>query len=100
MFSDIMLYIPKTETIITISEGTGDNLLDEDIADGYVDYLNYDIGDVADILSERNLPDDGGMIMYKELIQEKFSDLKETIPDVLEDIYGTKNIKYQILGRG
>ena len=100
MFSDIMLYIPKTETIIVISEGTGDNLLDEDIEAGYMDYLNYEVADVSEMLSNRSIPEDGGMIMYEELIQEKFKDLKETIPDVLEDIYGTKDIQYQILGRG
>ena len=28
---------------IKVSEGTGDNLLKEDIVNGYVDYYNYDI---------------------------------------------------------
>ena len=100
MFTDIMLYIPDGETIIIISEGTGDNLLDEDIEAGYMDYLNYEVGDVSEMLTNRSIPEDGGMIMYEELIQEKFKDLKETIPDVLEDVYGTKDVQYQILGRG
>lgn len=35
-----MLIITKdTEKLITIVEGTGDNLTDEDIKDGYTDYV-------------------------------------------------------------
>lgn len=35
MFDTIYIYVPTFNQIVRISEGTGDNLLDEDIEAGY-----------------------------------------------------------------
>lgn len=35
----MIIYDPKRKSIIVAVEGTGDNLLPEDEADGYVDYM-------------------------------------------------------------
>lgn len=42
MFDTIYIYVPTFNQIVRISEGTGDNLLDEDIEAGYVDYIYYE----------------------------------------------------------
>lgn len=66
-----MLIITKdTEKLITIVEGTGDNLTDEDIKDGYTDYVMTSVYrvDGEDIVLE----DSGQM-----LSQTAIADLEE-----------------------
>lgn len=66
-----MLIITKdTEKLITIVEGTGDNLTEEDIKDGYTDYVMTSIYKVdgEDIVLE-----DGGQM----LSQTPIADLEE-----------------------
>ena len=56
-----MLIITKdTEKLITIVEGTGDNLLAEDKADGFVDYVLTSIYEVDG--EDINLIDSGQML--------------------------------------
>lgn len=97
MFDDILVYVPEKETFIIIAEGTGDNLLPEDMDEGYVDYINYYTFDKTDIFEENAFYDCGGMIMYKELIQEKFTDIRQVIPEVLFDIFEQKGINFIVL---
>lgn len=100
-FDDVLVYLPKEKAFVIIAEGIGDNLLDEDIKNGYVDYIMYYTYDVKDVIADRFevCYEDGGEILCKEYIQDKYNDLTEAIPYVLEFIYETKDIKYQILGR-
>ncbi len=63
-----MLIITKdTEKLITIVNGTGDNLTDEDIKDGYVDYVMTSIYNVdgEDITLE-----DGGQMLSQTPIED------------------------------
>lgn len=63
-----MLIITKdTEKLITIVEGTGDNLTDEDIKDGYTDYVMTSIYrvDGEDIVLE-----DGGQMLSQTAIED------------------------------
>ena len=93
MYESIYIFVPAMKQIIRISEGTGDNLTDEDIDAGYVDYIYYDQHNL-----EPNLPEtDGGMIMLTELFQDKFKSTKEAIPNVLEMAYGCDTLPYIIL---
>lgn len=93
MFDTIFIYVPDLKQIIRISEGSGDNLLDEDIDAGYVDYIYYDQHS-----REIDLPEvDGGQIMLTELFRDKFSCTKDAIPAVLDMAYGNENIKYIVL---
>lgn len=39
--TDLVIYAPAYDDIIRIDEGTGDNSLKEDGAEGIVDYLQY-----------------------------------------------------------
>lgn len=68
-----MLIITKdTEKLITIVEGTGDNLLAEDIADGFVDYVMTSIYEVDG--EDINLIDSGQMlsrVLIKDLEEDE-----------------------------
>lgn len=96
-YDDIYIYVPCPNNeegyIIYISEGTGDNILSEDIEEGYVDYINYQIYMLDNGICE----DDGGMIMLTELFRDEYSCTADCIPDVLEFTHGTKLINCQIL---
>ena len=92
-FNDIFIYVQTKKQIIRIDEGSGDNLTDDDIAQGYVDYIYYEVYNV-----QQDLPEvDGGMIMLTELFQEKFKSTKEAIPAVLDMTYGDESIGYIML---
>lgn len=92
-FNDIFIYVPTMRQIIRIDEGSGDNLTDDDIAQGYVDYIYYEVYNV-----QQNLPEvDGGTIMLTELFQNKFKSVKDAIPVVLDMAYGDESIEYIML---
>lgn len=78
-------------------EGSGDNLTDDDIEQGYVDYIYYEVYNV-----QQDFPEiDGGMIMLKELFQElfqeKFKSTKDAIPAVLDMTIYLKNLQSGLL---
>ena len=92
-FNDIFIYVPTMRQIIRIDEGSGDNLTNDDIDQGYVDYIYYEVYNV-----QQDLPEvDGGMIMLTEWFQEKFESTKEAIPAVLDMSYGDESIEYIML---
>ena len=92
-FNDIFIYVQGIRQIIRIGEGSGDNLTNDDINQGYVDYIYYDTYNV-----QQDLPEvDGGMIMLTELFQDKFKSTKDAIPAVLDMAYGDASIKYIVL---
>lgn len=75
-----MLIITKdTEKLITIVEGTGDNLTDEDIKDGYTDYVMTSIYrvDGEDIVLE-----DAGQMLSQTPIEDLEED--ELVKRVLD----------------
>lgn len=79
---DLVIYCIRNEKIIRISEGDGCNLSQEDIDNGYVDYLYYDIFD------PQNLQDveDGGMILLKKPVKEEFNSIQGVVNRVCEMI--------------
>lgn len=63
-----MLIITKdTEKLITIVEGTGDNLTDEDIKNGYTDYVMTSIYRVE---GEDIVLEDSGQMLSQTLIAD------------------------------
>jgi len=92
-FDAIFIYVQTRKQIIRIDEGSRDNLTDDDIDQGYVDYIYYEVYNVRQDFPEI----DGGMIMLKELFQEKFKSTKEAIPAVLDMAYGDESIGYIVL---
>lgn len=93
MFDPIYIYVPEAHQIIEISEGSGDNLLDEDIEAGYVDYIYYSQYVMDPYMRET----DGGMVMLTELFQEKFKCTADAIPNVLDMVYGQESLQYIVL---
>lgn len=92
-FDAIFIYVQTKRQIVRIDEGSGDNLTDDDIAHGYVDYIYYEVYNVQQDFPET----DGGMIMLTELFQEKFKSTKNAIPAVLDMAYGDESIGYIVL---
>lgn len=93
MFEEIYIYVPGEQQIIKISEGSGDNLTDDDMEQGYVDYIYYEC-----YSRESEFPEvDGGMIMLTELFQEKFKSTAGAIPAVLDMAYGDANVEFMLL---
>ena len=76
-------------TYILVTEGTGDNLLREDIADGYVDYVNYDIGCFEE---DSFVSDDGGMVLSKKMICEMPDRLISMIDQVVDMAVGLSDV--------
>lgn len=75
-----MLIITKdTEKLITIVEGTGDNLTDEDIKDGYIDYVMTSIYRVE---GEDIILEDGGQMLSQTPIEDLEED--ELVKRVLD----------------
>lgn len=93
MFDEIYIYVPSKKQIIRIAEGSGDNLTDEDLDQGYVDYIYYETHSL-----EQDIPEvDGGMIMLKQLFRQKYNSTKEAIHAVLDMAYEDESIDYLLL---
>lgn len=95
-YADVFIYVPSVREIVRVAEGNGMNLLDEDEAEGYADYIYYDQHELSSGMPEC----DGGQVMLTELFRDKFSSTEEAIPAVLDMAYGNKDLKYVILGDG
>lgn len=92
-YDDLYIFIPDENQIIRISEGSGDNLLPEDTAEGYVDYIYYEQYELGNGLSEV----DGGQVLLEEMFRDKFRCTEEAVGDVLSMAYGTYEIDYVVL---
>lgn len=73
-----------------IKEGTGDNLLEEDIEDGYVDYIYYDYyASLNDI--EDNEIFDGGQIMLKKLYKDM------SVKEIIKEVRNFEIVKLKVI---
>lgn len=77
-YSDVVVYVPDFEQYFKIAEGTGDNLLEEDIEMGYVDYIYYTVYD-----SEGEI--DGGMMLLEDYFRNIFASTRDAVEYVLDD---------------
>ena len=93
-FGDLYLYVPDRNQLVYVSEGTGDNLLPEDADEGFVDYVNYQLYDLDGGIGET----DGGMVMFRHLVQDRFDCLGEAVPDVLKEAYGDSLHPFVLIG--
>ena len=101
--SNILIFYPSTfpenTQFVRICEGTGDNLLPEDEAEGYVDYIMIDGYEWNGIEIVEGCDIDfieGGMALLEELYQEKFSTATEVV-DYLIECEWLPNEEYVIL---
>lgn len=79
----MLIYLKTYERLITAVEGTGDNLTDEDIADGYNDYVMTSIYKQE---GEELILEDGGQMLTKEMIKDmEIEDLAQRVVDYWTD---------------
>lgn len=83
-YNNVFIYVPSVRQVVMIAEGTGDNLLSEDKAEGYVDYIMYYQYALDEDLQEV----DGGQVMTKMPVQIQYKCLADCIPGVLDMAYG------------
>ncbi len=88
------IFFKVDDTIIHVAEGSGDNLDNEDIKAGYIDYIYYEVYDLAG--NEK----DGGMIMLTDYFVDLYSATSDAISDVLEDIYDSVDKYTELMENG
>lgn len=93
MYDTIYIYVPAFKQIVKISEGTGDNLTDDDLDNGFVDYIYYDIYELGPDLREL----DGGIVMLNKPFQELFTCTADAIPHILDMAYSNDMLEVEIL---
>ncbi len=62
----MLIITNDTEKLITIVEGTGDNLTDEDIKDGYIDYV---MTSIYHLNGDEIVLEDGGQMLSQTPIE-------------------------------
>ena len=80
MVSNILIWNEKAG-FIRINEGTGDNLLQEDEAQGYVDYI---ILSFMEYDGDNLVESDGAQVMLYEMYQSKFKSEKDVVKYLIE----------------
>lgn len=92
-YDALFIYVSEMKQIVRISEGIGDNLLEDDLDQGYVDYVYYEQYELSQDMSEI----DGGQIMLKNMLRDQYQCMTDCIPDVLEMAYGSNMVNCIIL---
>lgn len=92
-YEDLFIYVPEKRQVVRIAEGSGDNLLSEDVERGYVDYIYYEQYELGIDMPEV----DGGQIMLKSLLRDEYQCISDCIPDVLDMAYGCSTVDCMIL---
>lgn len=92
-YGDLFIYVPEMRQIIRIAEGSGDNLLREDVEQGYIDYIYYEQYEL-----EIDMPEaDGGQILLGKPLRVKYRCIADCIPSVLDMAYGCSTVDCIIL---
>ena len=93
-YDDLYIFVPETGEIIMIAEGTGDNLLKEDIEEGYNDYIYY----VPYEMKSGGMNEcDGGQVLMTDMIRLKYGCTEDCVPEVLDMAYGKCDMEYMVL---
>lgn len=90
----IHLYIPEKNLLLSFEQGTGDNLLPEDEAAGYNDYLNWYTKSLDQVEPEEN---DGGMVLFNHDTNNFNEDMLSAIPYVLDEAFDDPTIRFILL---
>ena len=89
MFNASLSWIKSKQVFLKIQAGTGDNLQQEDIQKGFVDYCLWSTfkPENIDIDGELDMEClDGGMVLFKECADAKTA-LKACYKEALGDVY-------------
>lgn len=62
-YDDLAIFVPEKKELISLCKGIGNNLFADDVAEGYVDYINYTRRDMQEGMEEI----DGGMMLCELL---------------------------------
>lgn len=73
-----------------ISEGTGDALMQEDLDQGYVDYIYYDYYQSLEDIKDDNAYD-GGMILLKKLYKDM------SLEEVIKKVEDFENVELEVV---
>lgn len=90
----IHLYIPEKNLLLSFEQGTGDNLLPEDEASGFNDYLNWYTKSLDQVEPEE---DDGGMVLFNHDTNNFNEDMLSAIPYVLDEAFDDPTIRFILL---
>ena len=87
--NDVLVFIPDAKVLMKVQPGTGDNLLAEDMEEGFTDYFLWstfkpEYMGIDEELEMQCL--DGGMYMVKEA----FEPTEKYIGDCIEQAFGKK----------
>lgn len=94
-YCDVVAEVPEFGAFVRVSEGTGDNLLPEDIKRGFEDYVYYDILDEMD-----GEVVDGGIVLLRRPLREAYGRIEDCIPDVLAIHYGKRDAAWSVVRCG
>lgn len=92
----VHLFIPSKNVLLSFEPGTGDNLIPEDVANGFDSYLNWYTKSMDSIDPEE---DDGGMVLYNSETDHYDEDLLAAIPRVLDEAYDDPSMKFVLLAQ-
>jgi len=67
---DVMLIFPDNGLLLRVQEGSGDNLLNEDRADGLIDYIDWTSYKLSCELDPELQEYDGGMAMFRNYVSD------------------------------
>lgn len=88
MNNEIMVYLPDLKIFIMAAEGSGENLSQDDIDSGSVDYTYIEIYKYED----RELVEiDGGMQLLPKQFKEMYPNVEDCLNDVMEFMTGGKH---------
>ena len=92
-YADLYIFVPSAKQIIHIAERGGGNLLIKGTGNEYVDYLYFEQYELNNGITAI----DGGTITLRDVIRYKYCCTTDTIRDVLEALYGNREMEYEIL---
>lgn len=82
---EILAYIPGAGLFVHVAEGTGDNLLDDDIEEGYVDYYMWTTYEAVAYGSPEFKELDGGQVMLESMCVDAFDDAEVMLRDCITE---------------
>lgn len=82
------IYISYNGNVLLIAEGTGDNLLKGDIAEGYVDYFNLELykedPDITEPYDYEDTVGGGFMMREKSIYEELYG---KTVNEIITEVF-------------
>lgn len=100
MQREMMVYIPELACFLYAAEGTGDNLLHEDIEQGYVDYINIETYTYQD---RELIESDGGMKLMTRMFDDVYEDDEngdQLVKDAMDMMFDSDKYAYVVIREG